>query len=272
MSHYSLHFNDVSLSFSHAPHTFILNHCSLTLTSGEIMALVGESGCGKSMFAKSILGLLPKNAQCSGTFTLNQQTSSSFLSSNSANASNPAITSNPSSSTPLPLSKMSPFAREHFIYLPQSVNCLNPLLKMERQIPLAPNELGQKMTHLYPFQCSGGMLKQAIFSVAQEKPKALALIADEPTVGMDTETAEENLQFLRTYANRGVAVLCITHDIDLALAVADNIAVFYEKKLAEVLPVAHFTPEKLTHPYTKALYHALPQHGFTPPLTQKESL
>lgn len=218
----------------------VIDKLSFSLQSGEIVALVGESGCGKSVLAKTIMGILPKNASFEGKLTVGEDLVNQ--------------------------KQIFSFAKEHFIYLPQSVNCLNPLLTMEEQIPMIDTNLGKLIPQYYPFQCSGGMLKQSIFSVAQEKPEALVLIADEPTMGMDTETALENLSFLKEFAKTGMAVLCITHDLDLAFQVADKVAVFSQKNVVEVVDIGHhsgFSPENLKHSFSLALYHALPQYGFT---------
>jgi peptide/nickel transport system ATP-binding protein len=95
---------------------------------------------------------------------------------------------------------------------------------------------------------------------------AQLIIADEPTPGMSLEQALEALQMFRELANEGKAVILITHDIDLAFEFADRVAVFYAGTTVETAPVADFKtgPEALRHPYSKALWRALPQNGFQP--------
>ena len=82
---------------------------------------------------------------------------------------------------------------------------------------------------------------------------------------MDVKSAVEALHLLRELADAGKGVLLITHDIDLAVEVADTVAVFYEGRTVDMAPAAAFRGDgaDLVHPYTKALYHALPQNGFT---------
>ena len=125
---------------------------------------------------------------------------------------------------------------------------------------LLPKETETK----YPFECSGGMTRRILLSTAlMENPKLI--IADEPTPGMDLTLAKKSMEDFRKFADEGNGVLLITHDIELALEVADRIVVFYAGKTVEEAPVSDFCSEEtLRHPYTKALWRALPQNGFTP--------
>ena len=108
------------------------------------------------------------------------------------------------------------------------------------------------------------MTRRILLSTAlMEKPKLI--IADEPTPGMDLTLAKKSMEDFRKFADEGNGVLLITHDIELALEVADRIVVFYAGKTVEEAPVSDFRSEEtLRHPYTKALWRALPQNGFTP--------
>ena len=92
------------------------------------------------------------------------------------------------------------------------------------------------------------------------------VIADEPTPGMSLDMAAETLQHFRRIADDGAGVLLITHDIDLAMSVADRVAVFYAGTIVEIAPREDFKGEgeALRHPYTKALWRALPQSRFEP--------
>jgi len=92
------------------------------------------------------------------------------------------------------------------------------------------------------------------------------VIADEPTPGMSLDQALEALKMFREMANRGCGVVLITHDIDLAFEFADRVAVFYAGTTVETAPAADFKagPDALRHPYSKALWRALPQNGFEP--------
>ena len=96
--------------------------------------------------------------------------------------------------------------------------------------------------------------------------EAELIIADEPTPGMSLEQALEALRMFRELADEGRAVILITHDIDLAFEFADRVAVFYAGTTVETAPAVDFKtgPEALRHPYSKALWRALPQNGFEP--------
>ncbi len=116
---------------------------------------------------------------------------------------------------------------------------------------------------MFPFQLSWGMARKVLLSTALVSDTKV-IIADEPTPGLDEKSLNEALGHFRDIADNGCAVLMITHDIDAALKVADKIAVFYAGTTLEVANVIDFKSgnEKLRHPYTKALYNALPQNEF----------
>ena len=118
---------------------------------------------------------------------------------------------------------------------------------------------------MYRFQLSGGMARRVLISTAVME-NAKLIIADEPTPGLDLEMAMETLRNFRELADQGCGVLLITHDIDLALNVADRIAVFYAGTTVEICPAADFKGggDALRHPYSRAFIEALPQNGFKP--------
>lgn len=102
--------------------------------------------------------------------------------------------------------------------------------------------------------CIGG-------SFCSETPKLV--IADEPTPGLDPKLARRAMEHFRKLADMGAAVLVITHDLELALQTVDRIQVFYAGYTIEDSPAEDFAKEEtLRHPYTKALWRAMPGHGF----------
>ncbi|MBQ3391664.1 MAG: ABC transporter ATP-binding protein, partial [Clostridia bacterium] len=125
--------------------------------------------------------------------------------------------------------------------------------------------LPDKTEQLYPYQLSGGMARRILVSTAL-LPGAQLILADEPTPGMSLDQALEALRMFREMADAGKAVILITHDIDLAFEFADRVAVFYAGTTVEIAPASDFKagPDALRHPYSKALWHALPQNGFHP--------
>ena len=122
--------------------------------------------------------------------------------------------------------------------------------------------LGEQVERLYPHQLSGGMARRVLLMCAlMEEPRLI--IADEPTPGLDLDLAAHALDDLRAFADAGGGVLLITHDIELALRVADRVAVFRDGTVVEETGVESFSaPELLRHPFSRALWHALPGHDF----------
>ena len=254
-----LEIHDLSVSFRMYDGTLeqkelqVISDLHLTVRPGEIVAVAGSSGSGKSLLASAILGILPSNATVKGHLHYKGK-----------------------ELTP----KMQDQLRGTEIALvPQSVAFLDPLMKVGKQVDghkkPYPTEkrkglfkrfaLPEKTENLYPFQLSGGMARRVLVSTALITDAQL-IIADEPTPGMSLGQALEALQMFREMANEGKAVILITHDIDLAFEFADRVAVFYAGTTVEIAPVKDFKigPDSLRHPYSKALWKALPQNGFQP--------
>ena len=231
----------------------VISSLSLKVLPGEILAVAGSSGSGKSLLASAILGILPGNATVSGSLRFDGE--------------------------PLTPERQAKLRGTEIALVPQSVAFLDPLMKVGAQVDghrkPRPTERRRKLfcrfglpeqtERLYPFQLSGGMARRVLVSTAL-LTSARLIIADEPTPGMSLEQAEEALAMIRAMADEGKGVVLITHDIDLAFHIADRIAVFYAGTTVETAPAADFRqgPEALRHPYSKALWRALPQHEFRP--------
>jgi peptide/nickel transport system ATP-binding protein len=231
----------------------VISDLHLTVRPGEIVAVAGSSGSGKSLLASAILGILPGNATVKGELRYKGQ-----------------------ELTPDMQKKL---RGTEIALVPQSIAFLDPLMKVGKQAdghkkPYPAEKrrslfkrfsLPENTEKLYPFQLSGGMARRVLVSTALITDAQL-VIADEPTPGMSLEQALEALQRFRELADSGKGVILITHDIDLAFEFADRVAVFYAGTTVETAPVADFKTgaEALRHPYSKALWRALPQNGFTP--------
>ena len=232
----------------------VISDLNVNLEAGKILAVVGASGSGKSLLAHAILGVLPSNAKISGSMTYTGEE--------------------------LTYSRKIALRGKEIALVPQSVNYLDPLMKVGKQVRTSVRSgdparkqkeaferyhLTQKVEELYPFQLSGGMARRTLLSTAVVSG-AKVIIADEPTPGLDPAVMKEALRHFRELADSGCAVMLITHDIDSALSIADEIAVFYAGTTVEIAPVADFTGkgEALRHPYSKALWRALPQNEFIP--------
>ncbi|MDO5652571.1 MAG: ATP-binding cassette domain-containing protein, partial [Brachymonas sp.] len=113
----------------------------------------------------------------------------------------------------------------------------------------------------YPHQLSGGMARRVLTAIATVSHADL-LIADEPTSGLDPEVCQMALQHMRSLADAGKGVLVITHDLDAVRHFADRIVVMQAGRTVEEVDAATFASGRAQHPFTRALYHALPQNGF----------
>ena len=219
----------------------------LTIDRGQVAAVVGSSGSGKSLLAHGILGILPYNAHMEGSITYD--------------------------GAPLTPKRAAALRGREIVLVPQSVGYLDPLMKVGPQVGrdkkavravLNRYGLGPETEGLYPFQLSGGMARRVLISTAVAASPAL-VIADEPTPGLDARAAGRILGHFRELADAGAGVLLITHDLELALTIADKVAVFYAGETVEEAHAGDFDRlEDLRHPYTRALWRALPQHGFHP--------
>ncbi|NEU30950.1 ABC transporter ATP-binding protein [bacterium LRH843] len=232
----------------------VISGLNLTISCGEIVAVVGASGSGKSLLASSILGILPENASMKGEILYNGEE--------------------------LTLEKQFNLRGKEITLIPQTVNSLDPLMKTGKQVQ-ASVKIGNKketqrevfnkvhleteVENLYPFQISGGMARRVLAATAMVSSSQL-VIADEPTPGLDEKVLNETVNHLRRLADEGRGIMFITHDIMTALKVADRVAVFYAGTTIEIANVSDFSGrgEHLRHPYTKALWRALPQNDFIP--------
>lgn len=232
----------------------VIRKLDLTIHQGEIVAVVGASGSGKSLLANAILGVLPENAETNGTLNYKGEA--------------------------LSQKKQIALRGKEISLIPQSVNALDPLMKTGKQVQTVIKKknkraIQQAIFHKvglpdttadrYPFELSGGMARRVLAATAMVSGANL-VIADEPTPGLDPEALQETLKHMKQLAADGKGMMFITHDIEVALQLADKIAVFYAGQTVEIAHADDFTGkgEKLRHPYTKALWNALPQNDFTP--------
>ncbi len=254
-----LEIHDLSVSFKMYDHGLnqtrlqVISDLHLTVRPGEIVAVAGSSGSGKSLLASAILGILPGNAEVKGHMHYKGQE--------------------------LTPKRQQQLRGKEMALVPQSVAFLDPLMKVGSQAdghkrPRPKDRrkqlfrrfgLPDNTERLYPFQLSGGMARRVLVSAALITDAQL-IIADEPTPGMSLDQALEALKMFRQLADEGKAVILITHDIDLAFEFADRVAVFYAGTTVETAPASDFRdgPQALRHPYSKALWKALPQNGFQP--------
>lgn len=229
----------------------VIQALDLAVQAGEVVAVVGASGSGKSLLAHAIMGILPENAAMEGQLFYKGQ----------------ALTAK----------RQRILRGKEMVLIPQSVDHLDPLMRVGKQvIGVRGTQATQKAVfrryglkeeteRKYPFQLSGGMARRVLIATAVTVSPQL-IIADEPTPGLSGDLARETLKHFRELADAGTAVLLITHDVDLAIHVADRIAVFYAGMTVELAGAEDFQNggTALRHPYSKALISALPQNTFQP--------
>jgi peptide/nickel transport system ATP-binding protein len=254
---------------------------SLTLTRGETFALVGESGCGKSMTALSILRLLPDNGRVQG---------------GRMDLSGTDIAQ-------LPEARMRDVrGRRVSIIFQEPSTSLNPVLPVGRQIvevierhtPLRGagarakaldwlKRVGlpepERRIDSYPFQLSGGQKQRVMIAIALAGEPDI-VIADEPTTALDVTIQKQILDLLvELQRTQGMAMLLITHDLGIVAQVAQRVALMYAGQVIEVAETQEFFARPL-HPYARMLLDALPDSshrrarlaaipGAVPPLHQR---
>ena len=242
-------------------HSEVIHDLTLSVHAGEILAVVGASGSGKTVLADALMGMFEPNAEVKGNiwFDGTLQTAASLAA-----------------------------LRGHGVSMvPQSVNHLDPLMRVGEQVCGVPRGatraertadarrraarqrelfsaygLASEVERLYPHQLSGGMARRVLLMCAlMDEPRLI--IADEPTPGLDLDLAVHALDDLRRFADAGGGVLLITHDIELALRACDRVAVFRDGTVVEETARESFAdPSLLRHPFSRALWHALPGHDF----------
>lgn len=253
---------------------------SITLEKGQTFALVGESGCGKSMTALSLLRLLPDNAVIQKGQVNLSDVDVFKLSENEMRAIR---------------------GRRISIIFQEPSTSLNPVMTVGDQIlevihqhtELTSSEAfdravewlrkvglpePQRRMASYPFEMSGGQLQRVMIAIALAAEPDL-LIADEPTTALDVTIQAQILDLLKSLQKeRGMAMLLITHDLAVVSGMADQVALMYAGQIVEVASAADFFVRP-SHPYAKLLLQALPGedlrgrqlaaiHGTVPPLTQ----
>lgn len=234
----------------------------LDLPAGTVTLLAGESGCGKSVLAAALIGLLPPTARVRGRVELTGPDGPpvDLLSLTdgelAARVRGRRIGLMPQSAA----TSLTP-TRTVGALLDEAVTTLGgpvPTAQLLTEVGLDP----VRVRELYPHQLSGGMAHRVLVALALAGEPDV-LLCDEPTAGLDPANSDRVVRLLADQARAGRAVLLITHDIGAAAAVADRIAVMVTSRLVEVGPAADVLADPL-HDYSRALWDALPERGFRP--------
>jgi peptide/nickel transport system ATP-binding protein len=240
---------------------------------GEMLCLVGESGCGKSMTSLALMGLLPRKARRSAArlvfdgqdlATLDEAGMARLRGQRMAmifqepmTSLNPAFTLGDQLCEALQAHRKvsRAEARERALYLLQRAG-----------VPQAEDRLRQ-----YPHQLSGGLRQRVMIAMALMCGPDL-IIADEPTTALDVTIQAQILRLIRELQREfGTAVVFITHDLGVVARIADRVAVMYAGQIVETAPVRDLFADP-RHPYTRGLLDCIPRRGHTRPGSRLPSI
>lgn len=245
---------------SHMGKVQAVRDVSFSLHPGEVLAIVGESGCGKSMLCKAIMKLLPKSAKIeAGKVFANGADITdysekemrklrgklfSFVFQDPMTALNPTI----------PIGKQIAEAiRIHEPKLPQEEVYRRVLHLMELVGIQSPEERYK----LYPYNFSGGMRQRSVMAIALAANPRI-LLADEPTTALDVTIQAQILDLLKEIQEKlGTATILVSHDLGVVARAADRVAIMYAGKIVEIgtAEEVYYDPR---HPYTWGLMQSLP--------------
>lgn len=255
-----LEIKDLSLGFDTEGGFYpALHNINFDLSQGEMHALVGESGCGKSMTAMSILNLLPKNAKItSGEIIFNGKNILTLSNKEYQEIRGSKIALIPQD----PMTSLNPLYTVGNQLL--EVIEIHQNLKGDEAKSVAIEALEQvkipdakNRMNAYPHEFSGGMKQRAIIAMALAC-KAEILIADEPTTALDVTIQAQIMNILKEIKKEyNASIILITHDLGLVYENADRVSVMYSGRIVEEARANEFFSNP-RHPYSIALLNSMP--------------
>lgn len=251
---------------------YAVNNASFNLNNNETLALVGETGCGKSVIANTIMRLLPQNTKVSGRIIYKDK---DLLKLSDAELEkirqqeiaivfqNPSLSLNPLYSVGDQISEP--------LLIHKKMNKKAALDKTIKILKTMGFQEPSKLAKMYPYQLSGGMNQRAILSVAMTLSPSI-IIADEPTKGLDNNLVRDITEEFNTVKKiNKSSLLLITHDLSVARELSDRIAIMYSGDIVEIGETESFFNNPL-HPYSKILLDSLPERGFNSPKGSSPSM
>ena len=249
----------------------IVKGVDISIPEGQIVGLVGESGCGKSMTAKAIMGILPPMARVTG---------GNILWNGSGNA--------PTELTGITEKELRKMCGPQFgMIFQEPMTSLNPMIRIGDQVAevllihkmVSSREEAKKRViqllgevgiadpelryRAYPHELSGGMRQRVMIAMAVICGPQL-LIADEPTTALDVTIEAQILKLIKDMCTkRGMSALVITHNMGVVSQLCDSVYVMYMGRIMEKAPVGELF-ERPMHPYTRGLLSSIPRIGDNP--------
>ncbi|HDR6757333.1 ABC transporter ATP-binding protein [Bacillus cereus group sp. MYBK249-1] len=239
-----------------------VNHVSFSVREGETVCVVGESGCGKSVTALSIMGLIAESGSVVGGDILYEGKSLLGMKEKELRSlrgndiamifQEPMTSLNPVFTVGEQIVET---LREHELL--SKNEAYKKAIELIRKVGIARAD---EIVHSYPHELSGGMLQRIMIAVALScNPKLL--IADEPTTALDVTIQAQILDLLRQVKEEfKTSILLITHDLGVVAEMADYVVVMYGGKVIEEAPVLEIF-QNPKHPYTKGLLKSKPVMG-----------
>ncbi len=237
----------------------VLDDVSLDVAPGWCVGIVGESGSGKSLLTRAILGSFPAGAEVSGQITVDgvDIVGSSAKQRREIRRAVAGIVFQDPRASVNPLHPIEDFLLEAVTTSGQLTRVAARARAMELLTIMRLREPA-RVLRSYPDELSGGMLQRVVIAAAM-MPAPKVLICDEATTALDVTTQAEIVQLLRRLREEtGVAVVFVTHDLDLAGELCDELCVLYAGQVQERGP-ADAVLSAPRHPYTSALLAAIPR-------------
>ena len=244
-----------------------VNGVSLTIHKNRTLGVVGESGCGKSVTAQSILRIVPEFAQMTGEILLHQNGHITDLAALAPSGKEIRDIRGRDISM-IFQEPMTAFSPVHTVgdQIMEAILVHEDVAREEARsravelLSLVGIPIPEERVDAYPHQLSGGMRQRAMIAMALAlKPKLL--IADEPTTALDVTIQAQILRLMKTLqAEMGMSIMFITHDLGVIANMADEVAVMYLGRVVEFGTVRQIfrSPQ---HPYTQALLRSIPRTG-----------
>ncbi|HEV7718793.1 MAG TPA: ABC transporter ATP-binding protein [Arsenicitalea sp.] len=241
----------------------------LTIENGKTLCVVGESGCGKSMMARTLLRIVPPPGRIVGGELLFRRADGSVVDIAGMKNTGEEIRSIRGREIAMifqePMTAMGPVQTVGYqigsaIRLHMKVNKREARERTIEVLQRVGMPRPEQQLDNYPFQLSGGMRQRAMIALALSCGPRL-LIADEPTTALDVTTQAVILDLIKQLqAESGMAVMFITHDLGVVAEIADDVAVMYLGKVVErgTVDEIFYAPK---HPYTRALLRSIPRLG-----------